>query len=340
MKSTIDFCTAVERFFRDYLIKERNLSYNTIRSYRDMFVKLMDFFNKEKKIPAERVSLDDLTRQNVCDFLNWLEKSNSLNSCNQRLGAIRSFGIYMMYVEPTRMAQWKALGTIKPKKGVKGTLNYLSTEAVTCLFEQIHNDTKAGRRDLALLSLTYQAGARAQEIVDLTIGNIRWEKPYQIMVTGKGRKRRTVPISEETILLLQRYLDESVLDYQDKPSHPLFFNVWGEKLTTAGLAHILKKYFIMAAMEQPTLFPAKISPHVLRHSRAMHLLQAGVQLVYIRDILGHVSVTTTEIYARADSKQKREALENAYAVSGKSEPEKKSWQKNPKILEMLKNICK
>lgn len=340
MKNTIDFCTAVERFFRDYLINERNLSYNTVRSYRDMFVKMLAFFKEEKKISADKVTLDHITREYMCEFLNWIEKTNTCNTCNQRLGAIRSFAQYLMYSDPTRMAQWKSLETIKPKKGIKGTLCYLTTEAVECLFNQIPTDTIAGRRDLALLSLTYQSGARAQEIVDLTIGCIRWEKPYIIQVTGKGRKKRVIPISDELVKLLHRYLEESVPNYIEKNSHPLFFNVWQEKLTTAGLNHILQKYFRMALLDKPKLLPQKISPHVLRHSRAMHLLQSGVNLIYIRDILGHVSVTTTEIYAKTDSKQKRDALESAYAKIGKPEPEIKSWQKNPKILDILNTICK
>ena len=140
--------------------------------------------------------------------------------------------------------------------------------------------------------------------------------------------------------LLLKYMKRFGLDVHGKETHPLFYNTWGEKLTNPGIAYVINKYASMARILNPDIIPEKISPHVFRHSRAMHLLQAGVNLVYIRDILGHVSIQTTEIYARADSKQKREALEKAYESVGITEPDVKQWERNPKLRELLKSICK
>ena len=122
-------------------------------------------------------------------------------------------------------------------------------------------------------------------------------------------------------------------------SQPLFHNVWGEKLTTPGITYVIKKYYQQAQIVNSELCLDKISPHIFRHSRAMHLLQAGVNLVYIRDILGLVSIQTTEIYARADSDQKRKALEKAYADVGITEPTVKTWQQNSKLKEYLKSLA-
>lgn len=339
-KNRIDFCDAVEKFFVDYLLKERRYSTNTLRSYKDMVAKMLQFFKEEKKITAEKISLDHITRENMVEYLNWIEKNSSVSTSNQRLGAVRSFAKYMMYVDPMYLSQWKTLSTIKPKKGPKGTLEYLTVEAMAFLLEQIDSSTASGLRDLTLISLMYHTGARVQEVADLTVDTIRWSKPYIIQITGKGSKKRVVPIASDIAELVRQYLTQHLPDYKNNPDHPLFFNVWHEKLTTSGIAYVLKKYADIARKLNPSIFPEKISPHVLRHSKAMHMLESGIQLYHIRDILGHVSVTTTEIYARADSKQKREAIESAYAMVGVEEPEIKSWEKRHNLLDFLNDLIK
>ena len=138
---------------------------------------------------------------------------------------------------------------------------------------------------------------------------------------------------------LKDYLEETGLNRPEKNMHPLFYNSWGGKLSTPGVTYVIKKYADMARMESPTLIPKSISPHVFRHSRAVHLLQGGANLIYIRDFLGHVSVQTTEIYARISTKQKNEAIANAYQDVGIKEPERKSWEENPEIMEFLDKLC-
>jgi site-specific recombinase XerD len=204
------------------------------------------------------------------------------------------------------------------------------------LLKQPDTTTKRGRRDLSLLSLMYDTGARVQEILDMTPSMLRLSNPATIKIIGKGKKARLVPMLNVQVDLLKNYLGENKLNEPDAGSHPLFFNSRKEKLTRAGVNHIVQKYFQMACMENKMLLPEKISCHSFRHSKAMHLLQAGVNLVYIRDILGHVSVQTTEIYARADSSQKRKALESAYVnVNPSEEPQ---WIKSENLISWLQRL--
>ena len=175
-----------------------------------------------------------------------------------------------------------------------------------------------------------------QELIDLTASSIRLDKPSTIRVTGKGKKTRIIPMLEGQVKLLKNYMNEHKLLEPGANLYPLFCNSRHEKLTRAGVNHILLKYAGMARMKDAKLIPELISCHCLRHSKAMHLLQAGVNLVYIRDILGHVSVQTTEIYARVDSRKKREAIEKAYVnVAPKENP---AWLTNDNLLGWLKSF--
>ena len=341
MNKLFDFSKAVESFFNDYLVKERGSSPHTIRAYRDAFVLLIEYFEVFLNLKPERIQLEDITKKNIIDYLNWLErdKNVSISTRNHRLTVIKSFAHYMTYKDPTHLSLWKGISSISNKKGETGTLSYLTIEEIKILFEEIDLTSEKGRRDLTLLSLLYNSAARAQELVSLTPSSLRLSKPYVIEIFGKGKKKRIVPLEENIVRLLEQYIIEHKLDVPGMEYHPLFYNAWGEKLTTPGITYIINKYYKKAKESHPDMFKNKISPHVFRHSRAMHLLQAGVNLVYIRDILGHASINTTEIYARADSDQKRKALESAYKKIGITEPKTKSWERNNKLKEYLKSLA-
>jgi site-specific recombinase XerD len=182
----------------------------------------------------------------------------------------------------------------------------------------------------------YDTGSRVQEIIDLTPLSLRLNKPATVTIIGKGNKARLVPMLDAQTDHLKRYMKENRLDEPFTNHYPLFFNSRKEKLTRSGINYILDKYAKAARAENPLVIPDNISPHSLRHSKAMHLLQAGVNLVYIRDILGHVSVITTEIYARADSKQKRDALEKAYVEVNPNE--EALWLKDENLVSWLKSF--
>ncbi|PXV56008.1 site-specific recombinase XerD [Dysgonomonas alginatilytica] len=339
-KSHKDFATCVEGFFKDYLIRQRGVSSNTIRAYRDVFVHYLDFMNQNKRISADRIELRHFTKDSVAEFLDWLEQNrhNCTRTRNQRLAVLHSFCNYMLYIDVENMAQWKSITQIKMKRKVKVTMNYLSPEGLSLLLSQINTDSKRGRRDLALLSLLYYSGARVQELIHLTPSSIRRGKPYMIKLVGKGAKERLVLLNDSLEELLDNYLKENRLDSPQMSDRALFFNAWHGKMTTPGITYILNKYVDKARIVNNDLIVGNITPHIIRHSRAMHLLQAGWDLIHIRDFLGHASITTTEVYARIDSKAKREAIEKAYEQVGIKEPEAKSWEKDLKLKAFLKNL--
>ena len=192
-----------------------------------------------------------------------------------------------------------------------------------------------------MLSLLYDTGARVQEVVDLTLGDIRLSSPTVVRLTGKGNKSRLVPIMSPTEKLLRQYLDECGKDISIHRAYPLFCNRVGNQLTRAGVTYILHKYLSQAKASVEDSIPDKFSPHGLRHSKAMHLLQSGVNLVYIRDLLGHADVSTTEVYARADEHFKRKALELAYpSPTPASDSPISIWQKDDDLMGWLKNLGK
>lgn len=337
MKPT-DFSKNLTNFLAKYLPGERGLSTNTISSYKFAFVLFISFMEQQKKINVSKIELKDITKESVVEFLNWLQSNRKCSAAtrNVRLAALHSFFHFLQYQHPENMSEWQRILSIKEKKTKKEAINYLTVDGIKLLLEQPDTKTHKGRRDLAMLALMYDCAARVQEIIDLEPSSIRLNKPFTIKIVGKGNKARIVPLMEEEIVHIKRYMIENKLLEDHSRMDPLFYNSRKEKLTRAGINSILQKYANMASEKDPRLIPDKISCHSFRHSKAMHLLQAGVNLVYIRDFLGHESVQTTEIYARADSKLKREAIEKAYV--GIIKKETPTWMENDNLLGWLKNF--
>jgi site-specific recombinase XerD len=337
MKPT-DFSKSLTDFLACYLPGERGVSKNTIASYKDTFILLLTFLKERKDILAERLTLSQITKETIVEFLGWLEEKRHCCAAtrNVRLAALHSFFKYLQYQNPENLIEWQRIMSIPVKRTEKATINYLSVEGIRLILEGPDQSTKNGRRDLALLSLMYDSGARVQEIIDLTPSMVRLDLPCTIKLIGKGNKARIVPLLEQQVKFLRIYMAEQKLLAPYANMYPLFSNSRREKCTRAGVNYILAKYAKQARMKAPSLIPEKLSCHCVRHSKAMHLLQSGVNLVYIRDILGHTSVQTTEIYARTDSRQKREAIEKAYSdVAPKETP---SWLTNDDLLSWLKSF--
>lgn len=335
---TVDFPKSLADFLTKYLPAERGMSSNTIASYRMTFILLISFMKEYKGIKPQKLVFSDLTKTCIEEYLNHLEQVRkcSVSTRNVRLAALHAFFNFVQYEWPEQLDECRRILSIKQKKAKQGTINYLTVEGIQLLLSQPDLSTKKGIRDLALLALMYDCGARVQEIIDLSPGSIRLNKPYTIKLVGKGSKARIVPLMDEEVVHLKNYMSKSDLSEPHAEMYPLFYNTRREKFTRAGITHILHKYAAMARSHNDALVPKKISCHSLRHSKAMHLLQAGVNLVYIRDILGHVSVKTTEIYARVDSKQKREAIEKAYVNVVKKEAP--VWVNNDSLLDWLKSF--
>jgi integrase/recombinase XerD len=330
-----DFAVCLRRFLTTYLAGLRGCSPNTVASYRDTFKFFIVYLRDERSIPPGKLTLDRVDAAVITGFLDWLETSrrNSVATRNQRLAAISSFYTWLQTEDPARMACCQHILAIPAKKQPQPTVNHLTVDQTRRLLALPDRSTRHGRRDATLLATLYDTAARVQELADLAVRDVRLEHPALAALTGKGRKTRHVPLGDNTVALLAAYLAEHRLDRPGHHDHPLFFNQHGTKLTRGGIAWICRKY--QATTSDPLLVNAEISPHTWRHSRAMHLYEAGVPLPYIRDILGHVDLSTTEIYARASTEAKRKALEAAYPVVTADLPE---WNKDPGLLDWLANL--
>lgn len=337
MKQAADLSKYVTIFFSRHLPDRKGASINTIQSYRDCFILLFQYMENEHGIKPEKMYLKTIRRLHIEGFLDWLEDSRgcTVATRNVRLAAIHSFYRFMQYEQPERLEQWQEILAVPQKKSKAGIMNYASLDGIKLLLEMPDKATWQGMRDLALLSLMYDSGARVQEAADLKASMIRLASPSTVKLSGKGGKSRIVPMMEAQVRILESYMEKNGLLRPENREHYLFVNRQGEKLTRAGINYILQKYVLQAHTKDPLLFPEKFSCHCMRHSKAMHMLQA-INLVYIRDFLGHESIQTTEIYARADSKQKREAMEKAYSDIL---PETDAlWETNKNVMEWLKQL--
>jgi site-specific recombinase XerD len=337
MKPT-DLSKSLTDFLSKYLPGERGMSYNTISSYKVTFILFLTFMRDQKGITINKLTLKELTKDDIVAFLDWLQKVRNCSDAtrNVRLAALHSFCRFLQYENPESLNEWQRILSISMKRTSKSSPCYLTTDGIKLLLRQPDAKTPKGLRDLAILCLMYDTAARVSEIISLTPSMIRLEKPYTIKLVGKGNKARIVPLMENNVTILRQYMTRCRLLENNANQKPLFYNARNEKLTRAGIHYILQCYANQARNRAAYLIPKKISCHSLRHSKAVHLLQAGVNLVYIRDILGHQSVKTTEIYARIDSKHKRDVLEKAYSDVGTNEIP--IWEHNDNLLTWLEEF--
>lgn len=335
MKKT-DFSKAVTSYLAEYLPQTCGFSNDTINSYRDAFKLLLLFLQEEKGIEAHKIELKMIGRQIVSEFLDWLENTRnaSVSTRNQRLAALKAFSKYAQYRYPDTITNCVDIITMRPKKQEKPLVAYLSEEELSVLLKQPNPMILHELRDLALMSLLYDTGARVQELVDLTLGDIRLTHPAMVILTGKGQKSRQIPLMKETCRLMDRYISRFHPPKAPKET-PLFYNRDKKPLTRYGVTYILKKY---AKKADAALNSKIISPHVLRHTKAMHLLRAGVNMIYIRDFLGHVEITTTEVYARIDAEMKRKVFEET--VPNYIPETVMPWEEDEDLLEWLTHFGK
>ena len=340
MKET-DFARHLTAFLSKYLPGQRNLSANTIASYRDAFKLFLTFCEVEMKKKVDRLKLVDISRELVVEYLVWLEEKRfcSISTRNQRLAALRSFFHYVSTSAPEALLVCQKILNIPMKKTAQQIISYFSPEGLHLLLEQPDTTTRQGRRDHALLVLLYDSAARVQELADLCVRNVRLENPATVTLRGKGRKTRIVPLTSKTLSILKQYFNEKGwIGKSASLDFPVFMNTRRLKLSRAGITHILNKYVEAARKIHKGLIPETSSPHSLRHSKAIHLLRSGVPLIYIRDFLGHASVTTTEIYAKVDTEERRKALENAYEIP--SQDLVPDWEADKGLMAWLGDLCK
>ncbi|HBR01750.1 MAG TPA: integrase [Ruminiclostridium sp.] len=333
---TKDFAHYLTDFLGHYLPELRNVSENTISSYCDTFRLFLGYCRDCEGMKIERFSLKDLTPELVERFLGWLEteRKNSVSTRNQRLAAINSFAKYVQPQEPAMLLNFQRVLDIPIKKTVKKPIKPLSKEAVATILREPDTSTKQGRRDAVILCFLYDTAARVQELCDLKVGDVRIQNPASVRILGKGRKMRTVPLMPSTVQNLKNYLTENHLLVPEKSHFPLFANRDGNHFTPAGLRYILRKY-VESASDREGILLERVTPHVIRHTKAMHTYEAGNNLIYVRDLLGHEDIKTTGVYAQASLKMKRQALEQ---VSDSPVQEIPSWVQNRDMLEWLKSF--
>jgi len=337
MKPT-DFAIALQRFFREHLANQRECSINTIRSYRDAFKLFLNYVAEFRATPAHRMTLDKFTAEEIGGFRKYLTntRKNSVATRNQRIAAIYSFVKFLQQEYPDKIAQWQRIQAMPVHRKQSKPVKYLTQKELAALMAAISTDSLKGIRDKAMLMLLYDSGARVQEIADLTIRDLRLDALAQVTLTGKGKKKRVVPLMPTTVTILNEYLKKFKLNRDNAIDSPLFMNRKNEKLTRFGITYLLKTHAEKARAKCKTI-PKGMSPHILRHSKAMHLLELGVSDVVIQHILGHADLKTTGVYAKANSEMTRAALEKVNKDK-KSSVEGFTWQNNDDLLTMLENL--
>ena len=316
-----DFPYYLSNFLQEYLNIERNFSNNTIISYKKAFQLLVEYLIKKKSFKLKDVTFTNVTREIIIDFLDYLEieKKNSIRTRNQRLAAIKSFYQYCAIDEIDNIDNIKKILSIHSKKETKKIVDFLTEEEVKIIFDNIDVSLKKGKRNLTLLVLLYDTAARASEIINLKVNDIHLEEKY-IVLEGKGKKMRIVPIMEQTKILLISYLNSF-----DIKSGYLFQNKNNK----------MNERFIRDVINACNILEKKISPHTFRHTRAVHLLDKGVNIVYIQELLGHSSINTTMEYAKVIEKSKFNAIEKANPKISTDLPD---WNNDQDLLSQLLNM--
>jgi integrase/recombinase XerD len=296
----------LRRFFVDRLIQQSGASPATVATYRDVFRLFLQFSERHFGRGADSLTTDDFTARLVLAFLDHLERdrSNSARTRNARLAALRSFAKYVALQEPTAVAQTAAILAIPLKRHARPMLGYVSREEMQAILDAPNPQVWSGRRDRALFTTLYNTGARVSEALDADVGDFHTDRTPRLDLRGKGRKQRSVPLWRSTI----RQLTDWVRERGAPTTAPLFPNRSGERMSRSGAARRLALAVEAAATSHPSLKARKISPHTLRHTTAMHLLQAGNDISVIALWLGHESPTTTHAYLEADLVTKQKAL--------------------------------
>lgn len=296
----------LQRYFCSYLIGQRDLSARTIASYRDTFRLLLQFLQNKHGIQPDALCVDDMDAPRVLAFLTDLEKSrgNCPRSRNARLAAIRSFFRYAAASDPLVLPVAQRVLTIPMKRFDRAAVGHLTSEQIQAILDAPDGSSLAGQRDRLLLMLLYNTGARVSETAALKVRDVCLESCAAVHLHGKGRKLRSVPLWQQTVKLLKPWLRRSGIT----PDSPLLPNARGGPMSRSGITQRLRLAVTRATTKHPSLRSARVSPHTIRHTTAMHLLQSGVDLSVIAMWLGHESIQTTHQYLDADLETKRKAL--------------------------------
>lgn len=296
----------LQEFFMERLINQRHASARTVSAYRDCFRLLLTFAEHQLHRRPADLALQDLQASLILKFLDHLEKQrhNSIRSRNARFAAIRSFMHYAGYKEPAALSVIQSVLGIPMKRFDRPLVGFISRAHVEAITAAPNAATWTGRRDRVMFATLYNTGARVSELIGMQVGDLLLESSSAVRILGKGRKERTVPLWASTVAQLRRWRRE----LHGTAEGPVFPNCAGGRLSRTTVAERLQLAVEAAAKQYPELLKQTISPHTFRHSIAMHLLQAGVDITVIALWLGHESPSTTHIYVEADLTMKERAL--------------------------------
>lgn len=322
----------LEGFFINRLVNQKRVSSETVLAYRDTFRLLLQYAQRQLRKPPAKMLLEDLDASLICNFLIYLEEErhNSPRTRNHRLAAIRSFFHYTSFHEPQQSASIQRVLAIPTKRFQKRVIGFLSGDEVEAILNTIDRSSWLGRRDYALICLAVHTGLRVSELINLRCDDVTLGKGAHIRCNGKGRKERAMPLGKTVARIIEKWLSEK----NAAPSAPLFPNRKGGKLNRDTVAYMLSKYASLAGATCPSLLKKSVSPHMLRHTAAMQLLQSGLDLSVIALWLGHESLESTQVYLSSDLTQKFKILEKTLPTSAKP----LIFRPEDKLMEFLKGL--
>jgi site-specific recombinase XerD len=333
--NSTDFAQLVTNFLTDYLPLQRNYSKNTVLSYKDALKLFVVFLTEIKSIKLIDFTMKNFNRQLIIEYLEWIRNRGAgISTANQRLAAIKTFVDYagiqcIEYLAPLQLVQG-----IKAKKTAAREITYLTVEQMTLLINSPDVNTRNGLRHRVVLTLLYDSGCRVQELCDLAVKDINIGSNPTVHLHGKGNKYRTVTISDNTATLVSEYINRqrrtALID------QPLIINRKREKMSRDGVNYIIEKYVQEIRCSEPA-FPENVHAHGFRHSKSMHMLAAGINIVYIRDFLGHEDISTTMIYSRADNRLKNDAI-NKLAPKVTEETDFPDWSTDQELMSFLNSF--
>ena len=327
-----EFATLLQRFFAERLIEQQNASPRTVAAYRDTFRLLLGYAERERGKPPAKLTLEDFDAPLVLDFLAHLEieRHNTVRSRNARLAAVRAFAHYVALQCPPALLHMQQILAIPMKRFEKPLLGFLSRDEVQAVLAAPDTTTWCGRRDRVMFALLYNTGARVSEVIGLRVADATLATTSSVRLHGKGRKQRTVPLWKETAVEIRHWLKYADL----RADQSLVPNRSGQPMTRTNVADRLALAITAATASCPQLAGRNISPHSMRHTTAMHLLQAGVDLSVIALWLGHESPVTTHGYIEADLAMKERAL----ATLAPPETKRQRYHPTDAVLKFLESL--
>lgn len=297
----------IQLFLTRHCQQERQLSRLTVLSYRDTMKLLLNYLHGQKKLPLNKIGLSNLTYDLISEFLAYLEKKRnvSVSTRNQRLCAINSFLRYLLFKHPDCADTISRALNVPRKKKIKKPRSFLEPDETSILLKSVDRNTWTGKRDHLLIDFCIHTGVRVSELVNIKTENVILGKSPYVTVLGKGRKERSIPINKGLSSNLNRWIQENQLT----PKAYLFPSIRKDRLSTDAVQHLVRKYISICSKTCPSLAKKKISPHSLRHTTAMNLLNRGVDIQIIALWLGHEQIDTTQIYLSDSMALKKKALE-------------------------------